>query len=292
MTERSEPKFEVDRNLFPFEPHYVEIDGHRVHYVDEGSGPVLLMLHGNPSWSFVYRKLISSLSDAHRCIAVDYPGYGLSVPAEGTSFSPRLYSKIVEVLVDRLDLNGVVVFCQDWAGPVGLGFAERCPKRVHALVIGNTFAWPLGDDPRIRRFSALMGGAVGRALAFGINGVARFFIREGIRGRLSPAERAMYLAPFAKRTMRVFTWQGPRALIGAADYLAEVEAELVELKDKPVLFSWAGEDFAFGEPYLERFRAALPNHEVVRLPTAGHFWQDDAADEVAPAVAEFVAGSS
>ena len=282
------PKFEVDPDLFPFKPHYEEMAGHRVHYVDEGSGPVLLMLHGNPSWSFVYRRLILALRADYRCIALDYPGYGLSVPAEGTSFSVPLYSEIVEKLVDRLDLTNVVVFCQDWAGPIGLAFAERRPERVRAFVIGNTFAWPLNNDPRIRWFSAIMGGVVGRALAYSLNGVVRFFVLEGIRRRLSSAELAMYLAPFADRSMRRFSWQGPRNLIAASDYLAQIEAGLGELKDIPVLLAWASRDFAFREEYLTRFQAAFPNHELVRLVNSGHFWQDDAAEEVAPAIAKFL----
>ncbi len=266
------PKFTVDRKLFPFEPHYLDIGEHHVHFVDEGSGPVLLMLHGNPSWSFVYQKLISGLRGDHRCVAIDYPGYGLSIPAPGTSFSLPLYGEIVEAVVDHLDLKDIVVFCQDWAGPIGLSFAERRPERVRGFVIGNTFAWPLNDDPRIKWFSAIMGGMIGRALAYSANGIVRYFMLEGIRRRLTKAEWAMYLAPFSEQTMRRFSWQAPRALIEARDYLAKVEANLPRLKDFPVLLTWAGKDFAFQDAYLRRFQAAFPDHELMRLPNAGHFW--------------------
>ncbi len=282
-------KFPVDRALFPFTSHFADIEGHRVHYLDEGEGPVLLMLHGNPSWSFVYRKLIRLLCGQHRCVAMDYPGYGLSVAAPGTDFSPALFSQVVEGLVDRLELRDVVVFCQDWAGPVGLGFAGRRPDLIAGLVIGNTWAWPLLDDSRVRRFSGLMGGWVGRGMAFGFNGVVRFFMREGIRSGLSRDELAMYLAPFAHRPSRSMSWQGPRALIAEAEYLESVQEGLENLATKPVLFPWAGRDFAFGESYLERFKVALPNHTVLPLPAAGHFWQEDAAERVAPAVEQLVA---
>ncbi|MPY79897.1 MAG: alpha/beta fold hydrolase, partial [Actinophytocola sp.] len=95
----------VDDDLFPFESRFVELDGHVVHYVDEGSGPILLMLHGNPTWSFVYRQVIESLRDRFRCIALDYPGFGLSVAAPGYRYLPEEHAAVVVSFLDRLGLS-------------------------------------------------------------------------------------------------------------------------------------------------------------------------------------------
>src|SRR5207302_280108 len=124
-----------------------------VHYVDEGQGPVVLMLHGNPSWSFLYRKIIRELSTNHRCIAVDYPGFGLSTARAGYGFTPREHSAVVEKWAASLDLKDVTLMVQDWGGPIGLGWAGRNPDRVKALLIGNTWAWPVNGDKGFESFS-------------------------------------------------------------------------------------------------------------------------------------------
>jgi haloalkane dehalogenase len=128
--------------LYPFEDRWLDIDGSTVHYVDEGRGPLLLLLHGNPTWSFLYRNIIRALSDSYRCIALDYPGFGLSTARDGYGFTPREHSRVVEKLALTLDLKDVTIMVQDWGGPIGLGFAGRHPDRIRAVVIGNTWRGP------------------------------------------------------------------------------------------------------------------------------------------------------
>src|SRR5208282_578788 len=120
--------------LYPFESRYADIDGARVHYVDEGSGPPLLLLHGNPTWSFLYRDLIKGLRDRFRCIAPDYPGFGLSHAAPGYSYTPAEHARILERLVLELDLQGLTMMVQDWGGPIGFAVATRQPSRFAAFV--------------------------------------------------------------------------------------------------------------------------------------------------------------
>src|SRR5262249_55276411 len=165
----------VPANLFPVTHRFLDLDGTRIHYVDEGAGEVLLLLHGNPSWSFLYRKIIAALQDSFRCIALDYPGYGLSGAPAGYGFTPGEHSAVLEHFVDRLGLRDVTMMVQDWGGPIGLGLAGRRPELVKRLVIGNTFAWPLDKHLRIRIFSWFMGGPVGRLLTLAFNLVPKFF---------------------------------------------------------------------------------------------------------------------
>ena len=139
-----EPKFEVDRLLFPFESRFLSLrSGARVHYVDEGEGPVLLFLHGNPTWSFLYRKIIKNLASSFRCIALDYPGFGLSSTPTGRSFAPEEHAAVVAELVEHLALRNITVMVQDWGGPIGFQFAIAHPGRLSGFIIGNTWAWPL-----------------------------------------------------------------------------------------------------------------------------------------------------
>ena len=142
-----------DADLFPVTSRWLDVDGHTVHYVDEGSGPTLLMLHGNPTWSFLYRRLISGLRDDFRCVALDYPGFGLSTAAPGYGFTVAEHSGLVRRFVEALDLTEVTSVVQDWGGPIGMGAAisdpdryagggqprvealrARCPARVDAVV--------------------------------------------------------------------------------------------------------------------------------------------------------------
>src|SRR5215204_6168565 len=149
--------------LFPYESRFAEARGAHVHYVDEGDGPPLLMLHGNPTWSFLYRELIGGLRDRFRCVAVDFPGFGLSSPPPGYGFTPAEHADVLDELVVRLDLSGATLMVQDWGGPIGLAVATRRPERFAAFVVANTWAWPK-SDPGTQAFSRLLGGPVGRRL--------------------------------------------------------------------------------------------------------------------------------
>src|SRR4051795_3387217 len=119
----------VDAELFPYEDRWAELDGHAVHYVDEGDGPPLLMLHGNPTWSFTWREVIKGLRGSHRCIAPDLPGFGLSSAPPGYGFTPREHAEAIGRLVEKLDLREVTLLVQDWGGPIGFAIAGEQPDR-------------------------------------------------------------------------------------------------------------------------------------------------------------------
>src|ERR687892_589734 len=138
-------EFEPSPELYPFQSKWLEVDGFRVHYVDEGSGQPLLMLHGNPTWSFLYRNPISRLRERFRCVAPDYPGFGLSDRPEGYGYTPAEHARVVERLVDELGLNELIVVGQDWGGPIGAWAAIQRPERVAASVFMNTWCWPADD---------------------------------------------------------------------------------------------------------------------------------------------------
>ena len=274
-------KFEVDRELFPFESHFLKTEsGAEIHYVDEGEGPAILMLHGNPTWSFLYRKMIGKLRDRARCIAIDYPGFGLSTAPADYDFLPQTHSQVLMEVVEKLDLDDFILVMQDWGGPIGLALAERFPERVRGLVLGNTWAWPLKGQARFERFSWIVGGPIGRWMAQSFNGVWRVFMREGFANPLSRRELAMYEAPFRNPANRMQTAIFPRQLIKAEAFEAEVEAGLKTLADKPTLFLWGDRDIAFQATELERFKTHFPNHRHHAL-NASHFWQDDQGEVAA-----------
>ena len=276
--------FEPDRTLFPFQSRYLELDdGNRIHYIDEGKGPTLLLLHGNPTWSFLYRDIIAGLKDSFRLVAPDYPGFGLSRARAGYGFTPVEHARAISALVRQLDLKNIVIMMQDWGGPIGFAVALENPERVQGFVIGNTWAWPL-ERPGQKGFSLLMGGWPGRFGAGCCNAVVRFFMFKGVATGLSDRELAMYLGPFVQRANRAPTHISPAQLRGAHLFLADIYKGLPTLSDRPALLIWGMKDFAFQTPERERFETLFPKHETLLLENAAHFIQEDAPDEIVAAI--------
>ena len=277
----------VPRDLFPFESHYAELNGARVHYVDEGTGPPLLLLHGNPTWSFLYRELIAGLRDRFRCIAVDHPGFGLSTASPGYGFTPREHSEVLERLVLELDLSDVTMMVQDWGGPIGFAVAGRHPDRFSSFVVGNTWAWPK-SDAGTQVFSRFLGGPAGAFLILRRNFFVDKILPSGVRRKELP-ERVMaaYRGPFptpeSRRPVLVF----PREILRSRPFLAEVEKGLEPLRDRPALILWPTNDVAFRDPERRRWEEVFPEHRTVMLEGAGHYIQEDAPEEIVPAIREW-----
>ena len=275
----------LDRDLYPFNGHFEEIQGCRVHYLDEGQGPVLLLLHGNPTWSFLYRDVIRHLRDRFRCIAPDYPGFGFSIPASGYGFTPAEHAGVIEELLLRLDLQGVIPVMQDWGGPIGLWVAGRHPGRFRGLVLGNTWAWPVTGDRHFERFSSLLGGGVGGVLIRYFNFFVNALIPYGTRLR-KPSHEVMqaYRGPFPTPEHREPICVFPREIVASADFLAGVEKRLERIRELPTLIVWGDRDPAFRARERERFQASFPHHEVHLLRGAGHYIQEDAPEEISAAI--------
>jgi len=272
----------LDRSLFPFTSRFVNIGANRVHYIDEGAGPTLLLLHGNPTWSFLYRHIVHLLSPHFRCIALDYPGFGLSTAATGYGYTPREHSDVLEGFVYALGLSDLRIMVQDWGGPIGLGFAGRHPDRVHSLIIGNSFAWPATTG--MKGFSYVMGNPVARYFITHRNMLARWLIPAGTNRTLTEAELAAYMGPFPTPASRLPTWIFARQIRASASYLAEVEAGLARLSDKPALIVWADADGAFGPADRDRFVRVFRKHQLIDLPGAKHFIQENAPEAIASAI--------
>lgn len=278
----------LDRDLFPFQSRYVEVDGNRIHYIDEGSGPVLLCLHGNPTWSFVYRDIVRALTPYRRCIALDYPGFGLSTARPDYDFRPRSHRDVVSAFVDTLGLDEMTLFVQDWGGPIGLGVAVRNPERVRGLVIANSWAWSVAGDPHFEYFSTLMGGRVGGWLIPNLNFFVNVLIPLGTRRtmlsrKVMTAYRRPFPTPDSRRPMRIF----PREIIASSRYLEELEQSLTLLSHLPALILWGDRDFAFRSRERQKFEQMFPNHHKHILKGAGHYVQEDAAAEISRTIRDW-----
>ncbi|HZX30307.1 MAG TPA: alpha/beta fold hydrolase [Rhodocyclaceae bacterium] len=288
---QAESQLSLAPGQFPFESRYRNIHGARIHYVDEGDGPVLFMVHGNPTWSFLYRHLILGLRHRFRCIAVDLPGFGLSETPAGFGFRPEEHAARVAALLAELQIEGGTLIAHDWGGPIGLAAAFAQPGRLTRFVLGNTWAWPVNGIWHFEWFSRLMGGPVGRfgARRFNlfVNGVLPAAMR---RGPLPEAVLAAYRAPLQPAERRTGTHAFPRCITASRDFLAGLADGLGKIDGTQVLFLWPDRDIAFRDIELARWKSLFPQATTVILPNCGHYLWEEAADEAVSAIDAWLGG--
>ena len=273
--------FPVDEAEYPFTDHWSERDGVAMHYVDEGVGIPVLMLHVNPTWSYLYRNIIRALDGECRRIAPDYPGFGFSDHPRGYAYTPQEHAQWIAALVDELRLDPFVLVIQDWGGPIGLSIAVDRPDRVAGLVICNTWCWPPNLPPRI--FSYVMGGPFGRYLQLRQNFFARVLLPAGIyhKEKKTSEVRKAYTDPFPTPDSRIGTYVFPWAIRNSDAWLQAIESRLHVLQEKPIELVWGMKDFAFGrELFIKRWHSHFPDAPVDRIDDASHFLQEDRPERV------------
>ena len=286
-------EFTPDPTLYPFESKWFSSSVGPVPYVDEGAGRPLLLMHGNPDWSFLYRKIVLALRDEFRCIAPDYPGFGLSVHPDGYRYTAAEHAEVIGQMVDHLDLNDMVVVGQDWGGPIGMDIASRRADRVAALVMGNTWCWPT-DDRMMRMFSKGMGLAPMQWLIKQRNFFVTGLMRRTLQVSLSDKEFAHYTDVVPTPESRVGIAEFPKQILDAEPWLTELERRVRDnLVGKPIVLVFGRKDRALAsEGVIARWRRTFADAMYVDLPDAGHYFQEDAPEAVIDAVKQAVASAT
>ena len=279
--------FTPDPELYPFESKWFESSAGPVHYIDEGEGRPILFCHGNPTWSFLYRDIVKELRGEFRCVAVDYPGFGLSArPQRGYGYTPAEHSEVIGALVDELGLQDFIVMAQDWGGPIGINLAADRADRVHGLVIGNTWCWP-ADDRGARIFSLVMSSPPLQYLILRRNFFVKPLMRFGLQRKLSAKEFNHYVAVQPSPAERTGAAVFPKEIRAAGPWLGELESKVKDnLAGKPLLLVWGMKDFAFKASYIDRWQAMFADNTLVELSDAGHYFQEDAPLDVVAAIRE------
>lgn len=282
------------RSEYPFESNWFDSADGRLHYLDEGprDAPVVLLVHGNPTWSFHWRRLIVALRDTHRCVAIDHLGCGLS---EKPDRAFRLADRIDHLgrLVDSLGLRDVTLVAQDWGGAIGLGAMLDRPEALGRTLLFNTGAWPPRSIPK--RIAVCTTPLVGRVALQGANLFSRAALRMTLarRDRLEPQVEQGYLAPYNswanRRAVYEFVADIPRGPSHPTwETLRQVEQKLPSLGTKPLRLVWGMQDWCFNPACLERFLEACPGADVVRLEDVGHWVVEDAPEVAAQQLLEWV----
>ena len=282
------------RSEYPFESHYLGLNGGvRLHYLDEGprAEEAVLMLHGNPTWSFLYRRVVLALRDRIRCVVPDHVGMGLS--DKPRHYAYRLAQRIadIETLIAHLGLRRVHLIVHDWGGAIGCGVATRALDRVGKIVLLNTAAFPDSCIPR--RIAVCRWPLLGALLVRGLNGFARAAISMAVTKPLPAIVRAGYLAPYRSWGDRIgvhrFVCDVPlRPSHPSYALLERIGTDLSWLRAKPILIGWGARDFCFGDHFLARWQTIFPDARVERFADAGHYVLEDAGEQLVPMIREFV----
>ncbi len=281
----------LDRAEYPFQPRSIDLTDGRLNYVDEGSGEALLFVHGTPTWSFEYRHLIKTLAKRYRCIAPDHLGFGLSARPPGFTYSPQAHAAVLREFVDRLGLDRFTLVVHDFGGPIGLPLAVDQPSRVARVIIMNTWAWPLDDDPKMARGARFIGGAIGRFLYRYANASLKLIMPSayGDKKKLTAAIHAHYLNVFGDRDARVQVLHAlAKSLLGSRAHYQALLDRIDALRRVPVLIIWGMKDTAFQPYQLERWRSLLPNAVVEPIAGAGHWPHEEEPAAVIAAIERFL----
>jgi haloalkane dehalogenase len=288
---------------WPFEPRWFDADGGRLHYIDEGppDGRPVVMVHGNPTWSYLYRRFVPELTAAgHRSIALDLLGFGRSdKPDDEPEYAIDRHVGRLEALLGSLDLRDACLVVHDWGGPIALPWAVRNPDRVSRLMILNTFAprlpGPMGQGFSMRMLRVRGLGELAAKVRPGIT--ESFLLGNGTRHkeRLDDDVKAAYRAPHPDRASRAGPLAFPRQVPLSDDtpvaQLTRETADALErdFRGRPARICWGMRDVLFDESVLDLWRGVLPEARVTRIDDAGHFVQEDAHERVIPELLELLA---
>ncbi len=277
---------------YPFQSHFHTIGTHRLHYVDEGQGPVIVMVHGNPTWSFYYRRLIALLSRENRVIAIDHLGCGLSDKPQDYNYCLQNHIDNLSSLVHHLDIESFSLVVHDWGGAIGMGVAGEDPGAVEKMMVLNTAAFRSQRIPF--RISVCRWPLIGELLVRGLNGFAGPAVSMAVTRKMEREVAASYLAPYDSWKNRVavaaFVKDIPLSETDPSyQALVNVEQGLEKLQERrvPMMICWGGKDFCFNKHFYDEWCRRFPEAEAHYFSSSGHYVLEDAFSEIAPLAQQF-----
>ncbi|NOQ67293.1 MAG: alpha/beta fold hydrolase [Desulfobacterales bacterium] len=275
---------------YPFIPKKISINGHTLSYLDEGEGSPIVMLHGNPTWSFYYRNLVSILRNKHRVIVPDHMGCGFSDKPQDYPYLLETHIDNVEKLLTELGIERFSLVVHDWGGAIGMGVAARKPDRIESFVVMNTAAFHSQRIPL--RISLCRIPVLGDIIVRGFNGFAKGAITMAVTKKMKPEIARGYIAPYDSWKNRIavlrFVQDIPLSPKDKSwDTIGAIEKSLKQFKNIPMLVLWGGKDFCFNRHFYDEWLQRFPGAEGHFFSEAGHYVLEDALDRLAPLITTF-----
>ncbi|OGV49103.1 MAG: hypothetical protein A2017_11910 [Lentisphaerae bacterium GWF2_44_16] len=285
------PDISEIKDIYPFKSNYFRIKDYNYHYVDEGKGEPVVMVHGNPTWSFYYRRLISEVSKTHRAIAPDHLGCGLSDKPQNFEYRLETHIDNLEAFLLSLKLDKITLVMHDWGGAIGMGFAVRHPQKIKRLVILNSAAFSMHWIPW--RISLGRIPWLGEKLIRKLNLFCSLSVRMAVSRKLAPEVKKGLLLPYDSYENRIavynFVEDIPlRPEHKSYEVLLQVEHGLWMFREYPVCIIWGMKDWCFTHRFLERWILYCPQAQVFPIKDANHYLLEDAPDEVIGYIRKFL----
>lgn len=286
------------RHLYPYTSHYLDLNGFKYHYLDQGEGEPLVMVHGNPTWSFYFRELINNFSPRFRTIVPDHIGCGLSDKPDFDAYGFGLENRVddLEMLLDHLGVDhNITLILHDWGGMIGMAYAVRHPERIRRLILLNTYAFLPPADYRvplsghfIRRAGPLAALAI---LGFNLFSFGALYLasRKGLARDVKNGLTAPYNCWNHRIAVLRFVQDIPLSPKDSSYSLAKtVDDKLALFSDTPILICWGEHDFVFNHCFLDEWQRRFPNAETHRFSDAGHYVLEDVPEKIVPLIQDFL----
>jgi haloalkane dehalogenase len=278
-----------DTKAYPFKSNYATINGRAMHYVDEGEGDILLMVHGTPAWSFLYRKMIQHFSKTHRCIVPDHLGFGLSEKSKDIDGSAPQLAKNLAEFIQQLGLKNITLMVHDFGGPIGLSYAINFPDNVKKIVLMNTWFWKTKDQEAVQKVDKILHSTLGKFLYLRLNFSPKFLLPKSFfnKKKLDKATHKHYTQVFKNKAARWGLLQIGYSLLGASDWYEKQWQQIDKIKDKPFLVLWGLKDEFIRSEYLDVWKASLTN-ATIKTYECGHFLQEEKPEELIEEISYFL----
>ena len=282
---------------YDFTHHYADLGGMRMHYLDEGRGETVVMLHGNPNWSYYYRNLVVALRDRYRCLVPDHIGCGMSDKPGDRRYEYSLRQRVadLETWLDKLQATrNLTLVVHDWGGMIGMAYATKHPDRIKRLVVLNTGAFHLPVTKPVPWQLKLARSPLGALLVRGFNAFSRGAVQSCVTRRPMPPDVARaYCAPYDSWANRLAVHRFVQDIPlqpddRGYDLVTRVGNNLEKLEHLPMFIGWGDKDFVFDEHFLREWQSRFPDAELHRYPDCGHYILEDASDELIPLIRMFL----
>lgn len=279
---------------YPFKSNYLSLQGRRLHYIDEGSGPVIVMVHGNPTWSYYYRRLIAQFRTTHRVIAIDHMGCGLSDKPPDYPYCLAQHIENLENLINHLGIQHFSLIVHDWGGAIGFGYAVQHVDTIEKIVLMNTAAFRSTRMPW--RIGICRLPVIGEIIVRLFNGFAGPACFMAVEKKLAEETKKDYLAPYNNWQNRVAIARFVQDIPMDANHpsygrLVEIENKLALIREKkiPLLILWGARDFCFNDSFYEEWKRRFPEAESHYFKDGGHYVLEDKITEIVPILETFFA---
>lgn len=278
----------IDKEEYPFNSSYFNINGNRMHYITAGKGPTLLFVHGTPSWSFEFRNIIKHLSSNYTCIAIDHIGFGLSDKPVKYDYSPQQQTQNLTDFISAKKLENITLILHDFGGPIGLHYATEHSQNIKAVVVINSWMWSSREEPDFNKTQKILNSCPLRFLYLYLNFSARFLLPRTFVKKPTKKILKHYRKPFPKKNDRYGMLGFLIALANGQDWFDSLWQIRGRLAEKPSLLLWGMGDPLLKPSSISKFKEIFPNITIIRFENCGHFPHEERPEKSAKAIHDFL----